>query len=164
MTRITQLDLCSDKMTFSAGHFTIFNATEREHLHGHNYQVAITLDIEVNDQGINFDYRHYKDCVVKLCKPLNLVFLLPENSPHLRLDDQGETLLAHFNDEAIPFLKQDIVILPIPNITVECLSDYFLQQMLAQCNQLDEHGIRAITVKVSNTPGTWGSSRYQNEC
>ena len=39
--RTTTLELYKEEMKFSAGHFTIFSATERENLHGHNFSVYV---------------------------------------------------------------------------------------------------------------------------
>ena len=39
----TTLELCQEEMKFSAGHFTILSATERERLHGHNFTVYVAI-------------------------------------------------------------------------------------------------------------------------
>ena len=40
-TYVTTVELQKESMKFSAGHTTIFSATEREPLHGHMYQVYL---------------------------------------------------------------------------------------------------------------------------
>ncbi|EQD50251.1 hypothetical protein B1A_13514, partial [mine drainage metagenome] len=35
--RSVEVDLSKERMKFSAGHFTVFSASERENLHGHNF-------------------------------------------------------------------------------------------------------------------------------
>ena len=114
MTHTTIIELHQTEFNFSAGHFTIFSATEREDLHGHNYSVAVTLHVNVGNDGIAFDYRIYKQKILTLCKGLNSRFMLPSQSRYLQLEDTGDMWLAHFNDEKIPFLKRDVVILPVP--------------------------------------------------
>ena len=44
---LIRIELSKEYLNFSAGHFTIFSATERENLHGHNFQVrgAVTAAI-----------------------------------------------------------------------------------------------------------------------
>lgn len=155
------IDLFKENMKFSAGHFTIFSATERESLHGHNYQVHVSLTTQVDDAGLSFDYRTYKKKIYDLCQALNTTFLLPENSPYLKISAEGDTVTAHFNDERIPFLKKDVTLLPLPNITVETLSQWFLSQLLSDKNELAKHRITKLTVKVYSGPGQSGAAHWE---
>ena len=77
-------------------------------------------------------------------------FLLPSESKYLRLEDSGDMWIGHFSNERIPFLKRDVVILPISNITIEELSHWFLQQLVTDKNELDLYGIKELTVKSQN--------------
>ncbi|MDB3933713.1 6-carboxytetrahydropterin synthase, partial [Luminiphilus sp.] len=43
MTRLTTLHIEKEAHKFSAAHYTIFSATERERLHGHNYFVSVRI-------------------------------------------------------------------------------------------------------------------------
>lgn len=147
-------------MNFSAGHFTVFSRTQREALHGHNYEVALKLTFSVNDNGLSFDYRLYKQKLVKLCKQLNQSFILPKNSAYLSIEEEGDYYLAKFNDEKIPFLQKDVTLLPIVNSTVEELSSWFLAQLLSNQKELTEHGIQKLTLQVRSGEGQWGSSEW----
>src|ERR1700733_14017533 len=132
MTRLSTIELFKERMGFSAGHFTIFSATLREKLHGHNYQLYISLTTEVNEKyGLTFDYRNYKNILYQKCRDLNETFLLPKFSPYLILEENKNYLYAIFNNERIPFLKTDVIVLPITNVTVEELSQWFLQELMA---------------------------------
>ena len=162
MVRLASLEIHKEEFSFSAGHFTIFSATEREQLHGHNYYVSIAFKVAIEDYGLSFDYRHYKRKMSALCDQLDRHFLLPEQSRYLKLEENEEYLIAHFNHKKIPFLKEDVVTLPLTNITIEELSHWFLQKILEEQQQdIAQHGIRGITVKVYNGPGqsaatSWG--------
>jgi len=153
VVRFASLAIQKEELSFSAGHFTIFSATEREQLHGHNYYVSIEFLIKIEHNGLSFDYRHYKRKMLTLCDQLDRHFLLPSQSPYLRLEDSGEYWIAHFNQRKLPFLKEDIVLLPLTNITIEELSHWFLQKILDDSKQLAEHSIHGVTVKVYNGPG-----------
>src|SRR6056297_128523 len=113
MGRLATLELFKERMGFSAGHFTIFSATNREHLHGHNYQLHVLLTTEVEEEyGLTFDYREYKDILYQRCKDLNETFILPEFSPYLALSSDENYVYALFDGTKIPFLKRDVTILP----------------------------------------------------
>jgi len=160
VTRYTTVEIHKDEISFSAGHFTIFSATEREDLHGHNYNVSMALQTVLSTDGLSFDYRFYKTKLLALAKQLDRRFLLPAHSRYLKIEETNNQWLAHFGEECIPFLKRDALILPISNATIEELSYWFLQQLVEDQNQLTEHGIRTITIKVYNGPGQSGSATW----
>ena len=142
------IELKKSDMKFSAGHFTIFSATHRERMHGHNYQVTAKFSTAENQNGLSFDYNIYKEKIVKLCESLNEFFLLPGKSPFLILKEQGEYIDAIFNNERIPFLKKDVCILPISNITVEELSKWFLSCLTTQRDELKKNSVSKVSVCV----------------
>lgn len=161
--RVASLTIHKDELEFSAGHFTIFSATEREALHGHNYYVAVSFELELAEQGLSFDYRHYKKKLLALCNQLDRHFLLPAHSPYLTLEESDDFWLATFNHKKIPFLKEDVVILPLTNITIEELSHWFLQHLIENTTELAQHHICGITVDVYNGPGQSSGSKWKNK-
>ena len=150
---LTTLELQKESMTFNAGHTTIFSATEREPLHGHYYQVAVAVDTWVCENGMKFDYRYYKKRVGDLCKQLNQTFLMPMYSPHLIFSEDQEYYYFKFNHKTMPFLKEDVTLMPLTNITVEELSRWFVQQLTKDESELQNLAIEGITVKVFSAPG-----------
>ncbi len=154
------VELHNEEHSFSAGHFTIFSSTDREDLHGHNYTVHVSFAVLLNNNGMAFDYRFYKKKLQTLCDVLDRKFLLPKHSQYLQLEDKNEMWFAHFNHEPIPFLKRDVVILPVTNVTIEELSHWFLQQLTTDLNELNNNAIKAVTVKVFNGPGQSASAQY----
>ncbi len=163
MARIATIELSKENMSFSVAHFTIFSATDRENLHGHNYSVQVLLEKEVADIGLSFDYRFYKQKLRALCKTLHQSVLLPLNSPHLNISEQDGYYHATFADEKMYFLKRDVTLLPVVNISVEELTHWFIQQLLIDQDQLAEHHIQAITVKVFSAPGQGGSTTWRKK-
>lgn len=159
MKRFAVLTL--QELEFSAGHFTIFSETEREDMHGHNYSVSADLEVEINENGMAFDYRIYKNKLKKLTEQLDRRFLLPAHSPYLIINDEGDFWMARFAAERIPFLKRDVHILPISNVTIEELSHWFLQKLTEDCQEIQQYHIHKIVVKVSNGPGQWGASEFE---
>lgn len=163
MARFARLHLHKEEFAFSAGHFTIFSATEREHLHGHNYYVSVTFHIKIEQNGLAFDYRIYKKKIQQLCDQVDRKFLLPANSPYLKLEEQNDYWIGHFNQQKLPFLKSDAIILPLSNITIEELSEWFLQGLLKEEETLKMNGILGLEVNVYNGPGQsagalWGET------
>jgi 6-pyruvoyltetrahydropterin/6-carboxytetrahydropterin synthase len=161
VARFANLEIHKEEFSFSAGHFTIFSATEREKIHGHNYYVSISFNIKIEHNGLSFDYRDYKRKMLKLCDQIDRHLLLPSESPYLKLEDDGEYWIAHYDNKKLPFLKEDVIILPLSNITIEELSHWFLEQITKDTAQLTRHAIHGVCVKVFNGPGqssgaSWG--------
>lgn len=158
---LTTVELQKESMKFSAGHTTIFSATEREPLHGHMYTVYLALTTWVEENGMTFDYRYYKERIHKLCRHLNQTFLMPEFSPFLEYAEDEEHYYFTFNKKRIPFLKEDITMLPVTNITVEELSRWFVNELVREEAELVRHRIERVVVKVFSAPGQSASHEWQ---
>lgn len=156
----TTVEIHKDEFSFSAGHFTVFSATEREQLHGHNYNVSAIFKTKIQDNGLSFDYRYYKQKINQFCEQLDRYLLLPSKSLHLKIEDAGEYWNAYFNNKKLPFLKEDVILMPLTNITIEELSKWFLSQLIDDAATLDKHHIHEITIKVFNGPGQSGNSSW----
>ena len=122
----TQIEISKEYLNFSVGHFTIFSKSHRENLHGHNYRLAATIDAPVEREGLTFDYNLIKKTIKALCDEIDEQVLLPSDSPYLDIEEDNGYVYALFNSERLPFLKRDVTVLPISNVTVEELSHYFL--------------------------------------
>lgn len=161
MPRLSTIELFKEDMNFSAGHFTIFSSTVRENLHGHNYNLYASFTTEIEDEGLSFDYRFYKEKLYHLCQSLDETFLLPGRCKHLTITEKGDYYHANFNGETMLFLRRDVKILPVSNVTVEELSNWFMQQIIANTTELEQNKIRKIKIKVFSGPGQSGSAAWE---
>lgn len=162
MPQETVIELYKENLEFSAGHFAIFSATERENMHGHNYSVSAAISNTVFENGFSFDYRYYKKIIYQLCQQLSQTFLLPTQSKYLRLEAEEDPamLFAYFGDEKIPFLKRDVTLVPLCNITVEELSRWFIEKLTQDHEVLAQHHISKIIIKVFSGTGQSGSAQW----
>jgi 6-pyruvoyltetrahydropterin/6-carboxytetrahydropterin synthase len=161
MSYLTTVELQKESMKFSAGHTTIFSATEREPLHGHMYGVYLALSTMVEENGMTFDYRYYKKRIHVLCSQLNQTFLMPQFSPFLDYSEDAEYYYFTFNHKKIPFLKEDVTLMPLTNITVEELSRWFVSELISDEDELTKNRIERIVVKVSSAPGQSASHEWK---
>lgn len=152
MEHLTTIDLSHDSMVFCAGHFTIFSATERERLHGHNFWVGLEVTGRVDDNGLLSDYSAFRHTMIDLCGELHEVFLLPDRSPHLELRRQGERIEAVFDGKAIPFLVEDVLVLPIRNVSLEELSRYLCERFLDAAGIHGDDSVVGVVVRVHSKP------------
>lgn len=161
MSHLTTIELFKENMKFSAGHYTIFAPDHREKLHGHNFTVHAAFTARTDENGMAFDYDIYKQKLRKLCKGLGEFFLIAGDSEYQTIEQEGDYTYIHFHNEKIPFLTQDILILPIKNVTVEELSRWFVEQLLNEPEELEKHSIEAIIIKVFSGPGQSGSYEWR---
>jgi 6-pyruvoyltetrahydropterin/6-carboxytetrahydropterin synthase len=159
--RLSTIELFKEEMKFSAGHFTIFGPTERENLHGHNFNIAVHLTGEVAaHQGMLSlsDFGNCERLIAERCRVWNETFLLPTQSPHLRLTtDANGDVHAVFNNERLFFLKRDVTLLPAANITLEELARLFGEGFIQEPARLQQDKICALLVKCSTGPGQWAT-------
>jgi len=160
--RYGRIEIAKHALNFSVAHFTIFSKTDRENLHGHNFQVECELSAPVSEDGLMFDYGIIKKAIRRLCEELDEQVILPENSPYLDIEQEGEYTIAIFNNERLPFLERDVTALPIANTTVEEFSNYILHRLLKD-SEFEGRGITEMTVKVSSSPGQTGCSTWMHQ-
>lgn len=160
---LTTIELQKENMKFSAGHTTIFSATDREPLHGHHYCVYLALTTWVEENGMMFDYRYYKAKIRELCEYLNQTFLMPMYSPYLTQEEDNAYYYFTFNHKKIPFLKEDVTLLPVTNITVEELSKWFVEGLIKDKAELKRHKIEKLVVKVFSAPGQCASHTWEKQ-
>lgn len=159
---LTRIEISKEYLNFSAGHFTIFSATERENLHGHNFHVRCSVTAAVGEDGLAFDYVLLKRILKDLCDDLDERMLLPELSPHLRLERCDGVVWAQFGAERIPFLERDCLPLPIRNVTIEELSALLLARLLDR-PEIQRWDIRALEIGVSSGSGQWAFAHWGSE-
>ena len=163
MSRLTTIEIAKQNLHFSAAHFTIFSATSRERLHGHNFRIAISITGEVDDNGLCFDYAIYKKILEDLCLNFDEYTLIAADSPHLKIiTDQTFHHVEH-NQIVMPLLKSDTILLPVLNVTIEELSHYLLGRLLDDRDLIDKLKIHALDMRVSSGPNQWATSGWQRE-
>ncbi|MCE9668094.1 6-carboxytetrahydropterin synthase [Myxococcus stipitatus] len=164
MPRTTTIELHKEEMKFSAGHFTIFSATERENLHGHNFTVYVAITGEVTENGMLSDYKPMKRAIIERCHGWNETFMLPGRSPHLRLEtDAKGNVAAHFNGETLHFLARDITVLPVENVTLEELARVFGEELVGDGSALRRDRVSRLVVKCASGPGQWSSWEWSRD-
>ncbi|MBM7074083.1 6-carboxytetrahydropterin synthase [Shewanella sp. 202IG2-18] len=160
--RLTRIKLFKEYLKFSAAHFTLFSATERERIHGHNFAVQVELELGVGEEGISTSYRYFKDTTRELCESLDEYVLLPKLSPHLQISINTKHYVVTFNNEVLYFPITDTKLLPIRNTTVEEFSYYLLEKLISEIEP-DHFDITYIEVTVSSGAGQSGSTTWTKE-
>ena len=157
MERLATLYIDKESHKFSAAHFTIFSATERERLDGHNYSVSAMIAAPMGDNGFAADYNVYKGRLKALCDELDEYLILPAHSPYLTVTEAGDCYEVRFNGEVMHFLRADTQVLDIANATVEEFSRLLLQRLLELSRG---EALAEVQVCVASGPGQKACSRW----
>jgi 6-pyruvoyltetrahydropterin/6-carboxytetrahydropterin synthase len=160
MGRLTTLYIDKQSHKFSAAHYTIFSATERERLHGHNYSVSARIVAPMGANGFAADYNVYKSRLASLCDALDEYMLLAGDSPYQQIEAVGACYRVRFADEQMLFLQSDTQVLPIRNATVEEFSYYLLQRLLELSADDD---LQEIELCVASGPGQKGCANWARD-
>ena len=158
--RRTSIEIAKEDIHFAAAHFTVFSATKRENLHGHNFFVTATLSGPIGDDGLCFDYNIVKSKLRELCASLDETVLLPTESPYVDIEQDDDYVTAVFGGERLPFLRRDVKLLAVRNITVEELAHWFVAQLTATAD-FAELAVDALELRVSSGPGQWAVSTWR---
>ena len=149
MLRSFSIDVAKDYFNFAAAHFLIFANGQREALHGHNYQVAVRLEGELDEAGVVLDFITFKPLVKRVCDALDHRTLIQSQSAILKVEKQDGTILIHYKKQRIILPKQDVILLPIANTSTELLAEYIAKQLQAKVRQqFPAANIRSIEVAV----------------
>ncbi|HMN69692.1 MAG TPA: 6-carboxytetrahydropterin synthase [Bdellovibrionales bacterium] len=118
------IHLAKEPFKFSCSHFTILTPTYAERLHGHNYQVRVSISCPGTDPrlGLVFDFNKVKPMIRSFCQELDERILIPERSPFLTIDKSEDEVELKFRERRYVFPLGDTRFIPVVNITTEELA------------------------------------------
>jgi 6-pyruvoyltetrahydropterin/6-carboxytetrahydropterin synthase len=145
---------------FSCAHMTVFADGTKERLHGHNYTVAVALEVERVDLAAMIPFAPIKAALGELCRAWKEHVLIAEQNPffqRVRDDRELEFVLC---GERYVMPRRDALLLPIDNISVEALAGHIaalLRAKLAGPAGLAAPHARTLEVTVEESPGQGAS-------
>jgi len=119
-----------EHLKFSAAHFLIFADGTAERLHGHNYRVAVELEVQGLGHGVIVDFRVVKDLLAEILGRLDERFLIPGRNDLLTWHDDGDEVTVRFDRRRYVAPADEVVVLPITNTSSEELAGYLASELL----------------------------------
>lgn len=155
----TSLHLAKQNFKFSAAHFLIFDEVSAERLHGHNYQVRVDLGVPPEaasaEKGFFVDFNVFKKSIKASLDLWDEVVLLPARHPEMKFAETGASLEVRFRDRFYVFPKNEVVLLPVSNTSVEQLSKLLAEKFFAEFRS---QGVTRVRVLVEETRGQGAST------
>jgi 6-pyruvoyltetrahydropterin/6-carboxytetrahydropterin synthase len=155
-----RLSIARERYKFSCAHMTIFPDGTKERLHGHNYTVAIAIEVASVELAAMIPFSGIKACLAELCAAWKERVLLPARSPHLVIvrDDAELELILCGQRYVMP--REDALLLPIDNVSAEALAAHVAALLGEQIAALSPN-VRALEVTIEEVPGQGASCEIE---
>lgn len=158
--KTTSLILAKQNFKFSSAHFLIFDQNSAEMLHGHNYQVVVTIqspDVgngsdEQGKMGYMVDFNVLKKFIKARLDLWDEHVLLPKNHPDMKSKSSSDqkNYEITFRDRFYSLPQNEVIWLDCSNTSVEQLSSILAEEFLKEFKQ---YGVTELTVEVEETRG-----------
>jgi len=162
MPRRFSIEVAKDYFNFASAHFLIFANGRREALHGHNYQVSVALEGEMDRAGVVLDFITFKPLVKAVCDDLDHRTLIQNRSPLLRVRRSLNNIEIFYKDQRLVLPRRDVILLPLLNTSTELLAEYIAGKLRRRLRQrFPGARLRRIEVGVEESRGQKG--RFSGE-
>ncbi len=153
------LEIYKEDIKFSIAHFTIFNARERENIHGHNFEVFFKIEFKKKHNGMFRNYREIKKKLREVCSEIDEFLIIAEKNKFIKIKKTKQKIIVSFNKEELVFLPRDVKFLPIENTTVEDFSEWILKEVIKDKKWINVDDVIFVEIEVSSFKGQSGTSK-----
>ncbi|MEE9186140.1 MAG: 6-pyruvoyl tetrahydropterin synthase family protein [Candidatus Binatia bacterium] len=129
MSRRFSIEVEKDYFNFASAHFLIFADGTRETLHGHNYQVSVAIEGDLDSAGVLLNFITFKPLVKEVCDGLDHRTLLPGKNPGLKTRQVRKNIEVLYKDERFLIPRRDVILLPLINTSSELLAEYVARKI-----------------------------------
>jgi 6-pyruvoyltetrahydropterin/6-carboxytetrahydropterin synthase len=142
---------------FSCAHMTVFADGTKERLHGHNYTVALALEIERVELASMIPFAPIKQALGELCRVWKEHVLLAAENPYFVLIRDDSELEFTLCGERYVMPRRDALLLPIDNVSVEALAAHTAAVLRDEIAALGTPLATALEVTIEESPGQGAS-------
>jgi len=145
---------------FSSAHF-VYSETFREPLHGHNYQVGVSVQGSPGPDRFVMNFLELKKITRELVRELDHRFLLPERNTLISVAKkvfEGKPVveLRCAYGEVYVLPSEGVCPLPVQDTTVEDISSYLCFRLKEALKR--RSGLKLVKVEVCESPGFCAST------
>ena len=154
-----RISIAREQYKVSCAHMTVFPDGTKERLHGHNYTIAIAVEVDRVDLPAMLPFSSIKGALGELCAAWKERVLIAERNPHLVIVRDDQELELTLCGERYVLPRGDVLLLPIDNISVEALAAHIADLLHARLAVLEAPHVRALEITVEESPGQGSSTR-----
>jgi len=160
MSKTFSIEVAKDYFNFASAHFLIFANGQREPLHGHNYQVSVRMEGELDRAGVVLDFISFKPLVKKICDSLDHRTLIQAASTEIKVHRRAREVELRYKKQKMILPRQDVILLPLANTSTELLAEHVADQIRKRVRQeFPRTRIRFLEVGVEEARGQRGLYR-----
>jgi 6-pyruvoyltetrahydropterin/6-carboxytetrahydropterin synthase len=160
MSKTFSIEVAKDYFNFASAHFLIFANGQREPLHGHNYQVSVRMEGELDRAGVLLDFISFKPLVKKICDSLDHRTLIQAASTEIKVHRRAREVELRYKKQKMILPRQDVILLPLANTSTELLAEHVADQIRKRVRQdFPRTQIRFLEVGVEEARGQRGLYR-----
>lgn len=136
---------------------TVFADGTKERLHGHNYTVALAIEVERVDVAAMIPFAPIKAAIAALCAAWKERVLLAAGNPWFEIISDGDELEFRLCGARYVMPRGDALLLPIDNVSVEALAAHAAALLRDQLVALGLPHARSLEVTIEESPGQGAS-------
>ena len=137
----------------SSAHFVVGEGYS-EAIHGHNFAIEIEVSGEQNEELMVVDFFKLRPIVEEILGEWDHRTLIPGENQNIVIKEKGQEVWIWFAGKEYMLPKEDVVILPTPNITVEELARLLAVRL---ANRLSQKNVKRIRCSVFEYTGQGAS-------
>lgn len=156
----TQIHIRKESIKFASAHMTVFPDGTKESLHGHNYQVELTLELKDTSFEKMVPFSNYKEKLKTLVEAWDEKVLIASENPfykELSRDKKEVEFMLCKRRYVLPL--PEVEFLPLDNISSETLSVHLLSLFIRSFGLKElKKTSSLIRVRIEESPGQGASS------
>ena len=161
MSRRFSIEVAKDYFNFASAHFLIFANGKREPLHGHNYQISVAIEGELDRAGVVLDFISFKPLVKQVCDSLDHRTLIQTESPLVTVRQREREVEVLYKKQRLLLPRSDVILLPLVNTSTELLAEYVANHIRRKMRRAFSATIRYMEVAVEEARGQSGIFRVE---
>ena len=142
---------------FSCAHMTVFADGTKERLHGHNYTIAVVLEVDRIDLASMIPFTPIKVAIRELCAAWKEHLLLAAHNPWLTIVRDADELEFTLCGQRYVVPRGDALLLPIDNISVEALAAHVADRIRGKLAAASLPAAATLEVTIEESPGQGAS-------
>lgn len=142
-----------DYLTFCSAHFIVFNGSQCERLHGHNYRIGAELEAVLDEDFLVFDFIALKKILRDISNELDHRLLVPMESSKFRIEVGDDRVRLSYENREWIVPRGDCALLPIENTTAERLAYHVSSRLLEELERRGLEHLKTLSVEVEESAG-----------
>jgi len=140
---------------------TVFPDGRKERLHGHNYYLAVAVDLRDVSFANMVDFAPIKEALQAICDGWKEHLLLAKDNPFFVIDrDDDSEIEFRLCDKRYVIPREEVVLLAVDNISVEALAACAADRLIEALGAVLTECVVGLEVRVEENPGQ-GASCYR---